>query len=210
MKQQSKIIIWLGVIAAIGIFAYSSYLKRNPIEKDVDYDKDIIDRVETMVAEEPESEYLGNKLENGSSPFDQLYGEGVYSNTRHSLKIINSGSSDVIVMLIEKAGDKMIRNVYVQAESEYEMIEIPNSICYTKYYYGKDWNPERKTKGTITGGFDNDEQFVISDELGDLLKFQVTNDEQYTYSSNFEITLATRIIEGKAMQERSLKPSEFF
>lgn len=210
MKQQTKTIFWLGLIAVIGFFAYSSYLKRNPIEKDVDYDKDIIDKVETIVAEEPISEYIGNKLENGSSPFDELYGKGVYSVTRHSLKIINSGSSDVIVMLIDKEEDIMIRNQYVQAKSEYEMKKIPNSICYTKYYYGKDWNPERKTKGTITGGFDNDEQFVISDKLGDILTFQVTSDEQYTYSSNFEITLETRIIEGKAMQERSLKPSEFF
>jgi hypothetical protein len=113
-------------------------------------------------------------------------------------------------MLIEKAGDKLIRNEYVQAKSEYEMTKILNSICYTKYYYGQDWNPNRKTKGIKTGGFDNDEQFVISDKLGDILMFQVKNDGQYTYSSNFEITLETHIIEGKAMQERSLKPSEFF
>ena len=77
MKQQTKTVFWLGLIAAIGLFAYSSYLKRNPIDKSVDYDKDIIDRVETIVAEEPESEYLGNKLENGASPYDELYGNGV-------------------------------------------------------------------------------------------------------------------------------------
>ncbi|WP_026809547.1 hypothetical protein [Arenibacter latericius] len=210
MKQQTKTIFWLGLIAVTGIFAYSSYLKRNPIEKDVDYDKDIIDKVETIVVEKPVSEYLGNKLENGASPYDVLYGQSVYAETRHSLKIINNGSTDVIVMLIEKTGDKMIRNEYVQAKSEYEMTKIPNSLCYTKYYYGRDWNPNRKTKGIVTGGFDNDEQFVISDKDGDILTFQVTSDEQYTYSSNFEITLETQIIEGKAMQERSLKPSEFF
>lgn len=210
MKQGTKTIFWLGLIAAIAIFAYSSYLKRNPIEKDIDYDNDIIDKVENIVAEVPVSEYLGNKLENGASPYDELYGKGVYAETRHSLKITNSGSTDVIVMLIEKSADKMIRNEYVQAKSEYEMTKIPNSICYKKYYYGQDWNPNRKTKGVITGGFDNTEQFVISDKLGDILMFQVTKDEQYTYSSNFEITLETRIIEGKAMQERSLKPSEFF
>lgn len=210
MKQQTKTIFWLGLIASISFFAYSSYLKRNPIEKAVDYDKDIIDKVETVVVEEPVSEFLGNMLKNGASPYDELYGKGVYSETQHSLKIINSGSTDVIVMLIEKEGDKMIRNEYVQAKSEYNMTKIPNSICYTKYYYGLDWNPDRKTKGIVTGGFDNEEQFVISDKLGDMLMFQVKNDGQYTYSSNFEITLETQIIEGKAMQERSLKPSEFF
>lgn len=210
MKQQTKTVFWLGLIAAIGLFAYSSYLKRNPIDKSVDYDKDIIDRVETIVAEEPESEYLGNILENGASPYDELYGKGVYSKAENSLKIINKGADDVIVMLIEKSTAKMIRNEYVQAKSEYEMTKIPNSICYTKYYYGRDWNPTRKTKGRITGGFDNNEQFVISDKLGDQLLFQVKEEGQYIYYSNFEITLETQIIEGKAMQERRLKPSEFF
>jgi hypothetical protein len=210
MKQQNKIIIWLGLIVAIGIFAYSSYLKRNPIEKDVDYDKDLIDKVEVIVAEEPESEYLGNKLENGVSPYDELYGKGVYADTENSLTIINQGSDDVIVMLLEKAGDKMIRNEYVQAKSEYTMTKVPNSICYTKYYYGRDWNPTRKTKGIVTGGYDNNEQFVISDKPGDMLIFQVKEEGQYIYSSVFEITLETQMIEGKAMQERKLKSSEFF
>ena len=210
MKQQTKTIFWLGLLALIGLFSYSSYLKRNPIEKDVDYDKDIIDKVERIVAEEPESKYLGNKLKNGASPYDKLYGKGVYSKTENSLKITNNGSSDVIVMLIEKEGNKMIRNEYVQAKSEYNMTKIPNLMCYTKYYYGQDWNPNRKTKGIITGGFDNDEQFVISDKNGDVIKFQVIKDEQYIYSSNFEITLETQIIQGKAMQEQKLKPSEFF
>ena len=210
MKQQTKTIFWLGLIAAIGFFAYSSYLKRNPIEKDVDYDKDIIDKVETIVVEVPDSEYLGNKLVNGSSPYDKLYGKGIYAETQNSLKIINSGSDDVVVMLIEKDGDKIIRNEYVQAKSEYEMTKIPNAVCYTKYYHGRDWNPNRKTKGIITGGFDNNEQFVISDKLDDLLMFQVKEEGQYIYYSTFTITLETLIIEGKAMQEQRLKPSEFF
>ena len=210
MKKQSKTILWLGLIAAIGIFAYSSYLKRNTIEKDVDYDEDIIDKVETVVVEKPESKYLGNQMENGNSPFDILYGKGLYADTKNSLKIINSGSTDVVVMLIRTSDDQIIRNEYIQGHSEYEMTKVPNSLCSTKYYYGKDWNPTRKIKGNVVGGFDNDEQFVISEKPDDLLEFIVKEDGQYIYHSTFTVTLETQIIEGNAMQERNLKPSEFF
>jgi len=185
-------------------------LKRNPIEKDVDYDQDIIDKVETVVAEKPESKYLGNQLEDGDSPFDILYGKGLYADTENSLKIINSGSTDVVVMLIRTSDNKIIRNEYVKGHSEYKMTKVPNSLCSTKYYYGKDWNPTRKIKDNVVGGFDNDEQFVISDKPDDLLKFEVKEDGQYIYYSTFTVTLETQIIEGNAMQERNLKPSEFF
>lgn len=210
MKHRIKAIFWLVLIAAIGIFAYRSYLKRNPIEKDVDYDTDMVDEVETIVAEEPESKYLGNQLQNGDSPFDILYGKGLYADTENSLKIINSGSDDVIIMLIRTSDNRFIRNEYIQAHSEYEMTKVPNSLCSTKYYYGKDWNPARRIKDTVVGGFDNHEQFVISEKLDDLLEFEVKEEGQYIYYSTFKVTLETRIIEGNAMQERNLKASEFF
>jgi hypothetical protein len=113
-------------------------------------------------------------------------------------------------MLIRTSDNKIIRNEYVKGHSEYKMTKVPNSLCSTKYYYGKDWNPTRKIKDNVVGGFDNDEQFVISDKPDDLLKFEVKEDGQYIYYSTFTVTLETQIIEGNAMQERNLKPSEFF
>ena len=91
--------IWLAIIAFIAIMAYRSYLKRNPVEKDVDQDTEMVDHVESMVLEEPESEFKGNQLHNGASPFDKVYGDGQFSDNSNTLLVKNQSDSDVIVFL---------------------------------------------------------------------------------------------------------------
>lgn len=81
--------IWLAIIAFIAVMAYRSYLKRNPVEKQVDQDKEMVDHVEEMVLKKPESEFKGNQLPNGSSPFDKVYGEGYYSDNSNTLLVRN-------------------------------------------------------------------------------------------------------------------------
>ncbi len=84
MKNTSKSFIWFGIIAFIAIVAYQSYLKRNPLTKDVDEKLDFVDALENIVVEEPESEYLGHQLTNGESPFSSIYGENLTANNDKS------------------------------------------------------------------------------------------------------------------------------
>lgn len=213
MKKEHKNRLILLVILALLFFAYRSYLKRNPAEKDVSEDKEIIDKVEDIVTHsplEPKSEYEGNSLANGDSPFAPIYGNGVYRDTDHSLLIKNQGSTDVVVFLVSLDNNRILRNEYVRAKSTFNMTKIPNSTCYVKYYYGENWNPTRKTKNIVTGGFDNNEQFIVSDNLNDIFTFEVEVRGNYIYSNQYEITLETIISEGNAMSRENISASDFF
>ena len=208
MKNTSKSFIWLGLLVFIAIMAYQSYLKRNPIIKDVDNDTEFVDNIESIVLEKPKTQYPGNHLNNGESPFDVVYGKGFTANTDHTLTIKNQSSSDVVVFLKRFEDEEVIRNHYVRANSEYTIRNIPNSTYYSKFYYGNDWNPTRIVKKITAGGFDNNEEFIDTDE--DIMKFEVTEDANYIYSSEFVITLETIITEGETLQEKRVMASEFF
>ncbi|MCZ2845122.1 MAG: hypothetical protein O2U61_01270 [Candidatus Bathyarchaeota archaeon] len=200
--------IWLAIIAFIVLMAYRSYLKRNPVEKDVDQDTEMVDHVESFVLEEPESEFKGNQLLNGSSPFDKVYGDGQFSDNSNTLLVKNQSGSDVIVFLKTIGSEEVIRNHYIRAHSQYLLQNIPNKTCYTKFYYGKDWNPNRKVKGLVTGGFETNEDFVDTEK--DIMEFREYEDGNYIYFSQFEITLETIEVEGQTMSERKVAASEFF
>lgn len=213
MQNQSKSRLIFIALLAIAFFSYRSYLKRNPVKKSLEEKRDLVDRLEDVVTSgplEPESPYKGNRLENGASPFDALYGKGAYSKSQHSLTIKNTGSSDVIVFLVSMNGDKVLRNEYVRANSFFELTNIPESTCYVKYYYGSNWNPTRVTRNVVTGGFDNNEQHIISNEPSDVFSFKEEVRGDYIYSSNYVITLETIKKEGTTMSEQKIAPAEFF
>jgi hypothetical protein len=190
MNSFNKLKLAIGAILILGFFGYRSYIKRNPVERNVEQTEDITDKFEAMTLD-IKSLYSGNSLKNGDSPFDKLKGKGKYSNTTNSLLVKNRGSSDLVIFLTERYTEKVIRNEYINSHSEFDMTKIPNVECYVKYYYGRDWNPTRKTKGIVTGGFDNGEEFVISDSPDDIFRFRQYTEGDYIYSSNFTLTLET-------------------
>lgn len=213
MTNKTKSYTLLVGLIALFYFSYRSYLKRNPIEKNLEEETDVVDVVEEVITSsplEPISEYQGNSLEDGASPFDALYGKGKYAKTSHSLTIKNTGNTDVVVFLVSLDNDKVIRNEYVRARSSFEMTNLPEATCYVKYYYGENWNPTRKTKDVTTGGFDNAEQHIISNQPNDRFTFKTELKGDYIYSSNYVITLETIHTEGTSMSEEKIRPSEFF
>lgn len=211
-KGKSITLILLSLLI-IGFIGYRSYLKRNPYDRSVDENKDIVDAIEATVTSGPIkkiSQYYGNSLKNGSSPFDNLYGKGIYTSTKNQLIVKNQGNSDLVLFLISKQNNKVIRNEYIRAHSSFDLTQIPNFPCYVKCYYGKDWNPTRKTKGITTGGFETDEQYVVSDNPGDILYFQEEVQGDYVYYSSYELTLETTMVEGTSMSQENVKASAFF
>ncbi|GGG23190.1 hypothetical protein GCM10011532_02890 [Christiangramia forsetii] len=188
--------------------AYQSYLKRNPVEKSVDQEEKFVDQVETIIQEEPESEFLGNQLNNGESPYNSIYGEPEIEVNDNTLTIKNQSMTDVVVMLMRVRDNRIVRNHYIKGKSQYVIKNIPDATYYSKFYHGNNWNPTRVIKSRPAGGFDNDETFIDSDE--DIMKFEVYEDGNYVYSSQFEITLETQIVEGKAMREKEIAASDFF
>jgi len=203
----------LVALIALGFFAYRSYLKRNPQDRSLETDKDFISEVEEIAVSGPlakSSEYEGNRLMDGNSPFDNVYGRGIYNDTQHSLRVNNRGNRDVVIFLVSVGSERVIRNEYVRAYSSFDMTQIPNSRCYVKYYYGKDWNPTRMTKNVVTGGFDNDEQHIVSNEWNDIFEFREEVRGDYIYSSNYELTLETVVQTGNTMSEERISANDFF
>jgi hypothetical protein len=145
------------------------------------------------------------RLENGASPFDEIFGAGTY-NKRFSnyIEIHNGSESDVVVLLKEFDSGYVFRNEYIQRGSTFKMTSIPNGTYYLQYYYGRHWSSNKTVFAGVTGGFLFDELFQSSNKYRDALKM----DQSSTQYSIFEIDLKKR--EGGNMESQPIDDSDFF
>lgn len=111
---------------------------------------------------------LGNQLENGSSPFNECFGEGIFEQNA-CLKFDNGKDYDAVVCLVRYYNNKTIRNLYVRANSKLEMSNIPSGTYYLKIYSGNDWNPNKVNFCGLDGAFERNEKYSKSSEIEDLI-----------------------------------------
>ena len=102
-----------------------------------------------------------NSLPTGSVPYKKYYGGNSTCNEdgcpRIRVKTSRSSTSDVIVTI--KKGGKVVKHAYIKAGGTYTF-SMPNGTYQTFFYYGRDWNPNKKMKGgQIIGGFNYNEDF---------------------------------------------------
>ncbi len=152
------------------------------------------------------SKYKGNQLNNGDSPYNSVFGSGVYDKSVNNwVQFKNGNAHDVVICLVNVYSDRTIRNEYIRAGSTFQMTNIPNGTYYIKGFYGNDWNPYKKIDGTnIKGGFDTNFSFSKSDGYGDRLSLQ---DNGYQYST-YEVTLYS--VSNGNMSQEGISQSEFF
>jgi len=150
-----------------------------------------------------ESEYKGNQLSNGASPFDRCFGKGKYSGQAW-IKFDNSNSSDAIVNLVNVYSEKVIRNEYIKAGSTYKMSNVPSGTYYLKVYYGNDWNPTKTNFCGTLGAFDSEVHFSKSDNPKDYIEI-VNGSSGY---STWTITLYS-VLNGNMATEPT-NESDFF
>jgi hypothetical protein len=105
-----------------------------------------------------ESEYKGNQLSNGNSPFDACFGKGIYSGNA-TLTIKNGSSSDAIVCLYSVSRGRTIRNEYVRKNSSFTMDNIAQGYYKIRVFYGNDWNPTLENSCNTKGNFESDVSF---------------------------------------------------
>lgn len=154
-----------------------------------------------------ESQYKGNQLKNGTSPYNSVFGKGIYNKDHNNwIKFKNDNSDDdAVVCLVDVSNGRTIRNEYIQAGTTFKMTNIPNGTYYIKVFYGKNWNPNKSmNNGRIKGGFDTDSHFSKSDSYSDRLTL---NDDGYQYST-YSVTLY-EVINGN-MNQQNIDESEFF
>lgn len=158
----------------------------------------------------PSSQWSGNKLFNGESPYENYFGPSFFDyNSECWLLFRNGNSTDAIVCLENTSTGKTIRNEYIQAGTNFTMSNLPTGVYRVKVFYGKDWNPEKTlNNGLIKGAFETEFSFSISDNISDWITVKTT--ESYngiTYTTG-EITLY-KVSNGN-MEQRKINSNEFF
>ncbi len=149
------------------------------------------------------SDGVFGQLNNGDSPLDNCFGQGIYYGSAN-ITFKNSNSSDAIVCLVSLQTGKTIRNEYIRAGTDFNMSSIPAGSYYLKVFYGNDWNPKIKNPCGTPGYFEQDVHFSKSDSPSDYI--HIKNDEGgYTTG---EITLYT--VAGGNMDQQRISESEFF
>jgi hypothetical protein len=149
-------------------------------------------------------------LNNGSSPYDGIFGKGIYDyNSECWITFKNGNSTDAIVCLENVSNGRTIRNEYIQAGTDYQMTNIPEGVYKVKVFYGNDWNPEKTLKnGAIRGSFDTDQSYSLSDKPDDLILMKITETYNSISYTTGEITLYT--ISNGNMNQRNINSDEFF
>jgi hypothetical protein len=149
-------------------------------------------------------------LENGSSPYNGLFGEGIYDyRSKCWITFKNGNSTDAIACLVNYYSGTTIRNSYIRAGTNYTMSNLPEGIYKIKVFYGKDWNPEKPiNSGSYKGGFENDVNYSLSDNPKDLIHINITETNQRVSYTTGEITLYT--VKNGNMNQRSINSNEFF
>jgi len=104
-----------------------------------------------------------NSLYTGSTPYYQYYGVNPSCDTYgcSEIKVTASNNSDVVVIIKQKK--VVVRHAYIRKGDSYTF-SLPNGTYQPFFYYGKDWNSEKKmNKGKVKGGFLEDEHLGKDD-----------------------------------------------
>lgn len=205
MSKKRKILLFstIGIIVVCYGITFIAILNHSdePRTKNIKKIENTNNREFNKIANEvEESLYIGNQLQNGSSPFDDCFGKGIYSGNA-ILKIKNGASSDAIVCLYSISKSKTIRNEYVQKNTSFTMDNISQGSYKIKVFYGNNWNPELENPCGTIGFFKSDVNFSEFDGT----EYFEDSYEGYTIAS---ITLYT--VEGGDATTSMISQSDFF
>lgn len=145
-------------------------------------------------------------LSNGASPYDALFGRGIYQKgSDHQLTVENQSDHDLIFCLVSVRTGRTIRNEYVRAHTNFTMTQIPEGLFYCKQVAGKGWDASAAVNGLDYGNFRWDRAYSKSDEPEDYLDFR---DENYWVSITVTIE-AFEWQDGDAMDDIPMEEADF-
>lgn len=191
-KPQIRILKILVPILIILILSYVAY--------------DSIRDSDSVSKQKPVSGWAGNQLFNGSSPYENFFGQQVFDyNSSCWLNIKNGNQTDAVVCLEDVYSQRTIRNIYIRAGSSFTLENLPRGTFKVKTFHGNGWNPSKKLNdGKIIGGFESDIGFSVSDKMDDLITVDYN---EYSYTTG-EMTLYT--VSNGNIQQRRINSNEFF
>tara|TARA_B110000908_G_scaffold167003_1_gene219165 strand:+ start:1313 stop:1966 length:654 start_codon:yes stop_codon:yes gene_type:complete len=129
---------------------------------------------------EPYSYPVSLTPSNGTSPYDALYGSGVYHSTQNSILVTAPEQSDLVFLLKDLRTYRTIRNEYIRAGTQFNLTKIPYGNYKFYYTYGKAWSSTAPfKKGAAKGNFTIGKGVSKSDDRIDF-EFQQGKPSRYT------------------------------
>jgi hypothetical protein len=150
------------------------------------------------------------RLKTGDSPYNSYFGKGIRNRGSLSeITVKNGTNQDAIVVFINVYTDKCMRNVYIRANSNYTIKQIPEGTYKMKCFYGNDWDSSLNNGvGFPVGGFRRNVSFTTPSSNKDYFDTHKEEiNEGYNYPT-YTVTLH-KVINGN-MHTKDISKSDFF
>lgn len=158
MARRKKILA--GMVVTFIAFMVASAIFDNWItEKRERESRELAARLDSLVKKN--QQYTKTHIESMDSPFDSLFGAGVYKSGSKNQFVIYMPFSDAVICAVQsEAPFRTIRNEFIHAHNGFVMTNMPDGNYFIKFYTGKLWDINKKTPdGRKLGGFTRDENF---------------------------------------------------
>ena len=90
--------------------------------------------------------------DNGYSPYDEIYGAGIYHYTENSIQVKAPSQRDIVFLLKNLSTGRFIRNEYIKRGSTFSLTEIPYGDYKFYYTSGTSWSENESFKGQEGAG----------------------------------------------------------
>ncbi|MBI3511034.1 MAG: DnaJ domain-containing protein [Bacteroidetes bacterium] len=145
------------------------------------------------------------EIQNLDSPYDTIFGKGIYIQASPNEIVVYNPVSDAIVCAVEVAPPhRTIRNEFIHANNAFHLTELPNGSFTIKIYTGTGWDKNKSIDhGKKIGGFSKDEEFFALD--GKTFSLQ-----KPTYEHKNTNTSDTIIVDPTKMNFQHITEDQFF
>lgn len=153
--------------------------------------------------------YKNNHLMNGDSPFTEYFGLNSYDDSQENYITVKNGSDqDAIVILKNITSKKIIRNVYINKHTSYDIKNIPEGIYEMKCVYGNEWNPNLLFDGMKLGMFQSNVYYSSQANYKDYFNMFSERTKNGISIPYYEVTLH-KVSNGN-MRTKKINQSDFF
>ena len=145
---------------------------------------------------------------NGYSPYDKYFGEGVYNkNDSNYIEINNQTNSDAVILLVDANSEKKIRNEFIRKKTKFRMTDVPDGVYYIRSMMGNDWDPKLQI-GPLMGGFKTNRSISGNSDVNDrMIVGRKYKDLEGNYYRGYTQTLHGVV--GGDVESESLTNNEF-
>ena len=113
---------------------------------------DELKKYKPIEIELPKSPYEISSPSNGYSPYDEIYGKGIYHQTDNTIKVIAPLQLDIVFLLKDLSSGRFIRNEFIRRGSTFSLTQIPYGNYKFYYTYGTNWSEQAPFKGNENAG----------------------------------------------------------